>query len=55
MIFSLKCHGSPMKTPILARFVASGAAGRATAGKTSIKGFKTAVQHSLGPSGHETT
>ena len=52
MIFASKCHDLQLRTSILARFVASGAAGRAAAGKILKRGLKW---HLLGPSGPKTT
>ena len=52
MIFASKCHDLQLRTSILARFVASGAAGRAAAGKILKRGLKWYL---LGPSGPKTT
>ena len=50
MIFASKCHDLQLRTSILARFVASGAAGRAAAGKILKRGLKWYL---LGPSGQK--
>ena len=52
MIFASKCHDSQLRTSILARLVASGAAGRAAAGKILKMGLKWYL---LGPIGPKTT